>query len=174
MSGKFILKIEFADALKASPEDHTPDYDFKADDVNSLLRDICEILHNQDIGFVVSGFGQDWPVDVNTDLLVILEQINDCLKEIDFAKFDFCLDFYEQGIERRLNFSDHNADTVKVICESDTDWEPNPSEILIDKHSIAMMLNKLKSDFILSARTVCPKLSCHAWFDNWARQSNQH
>lgn len=170
MKDKFTIEIHSGDALVASPEGQMTDGEF--DDVNGLLGEICEVLRLQGVSFVVSGFGQDWPVDVDTDLLVVLEQINDCLQEIDSGKFNFCLDFYEQGIERRLYFSEFDINTLKVVCESDSNWEPSSPEISVSKEYVALMLNELKLDFVVLARTICPRLSSHALFDAWVGLPN--
>lgn len=174
MGETFTLKIESGDVFGVSSDDHLPDYDPELDDLGGLLGDVCEILQNSNVKFVVSGFGQGWSVDVNTDLLVVMEQINSCLQQIDVAKFDFCLEFYEQGVERRLIFSESDNEQVKVLCESDTDWVPCPVEIFVDRETIALMLSRLKSDFVSLAKNICPKLSSHDWFDNWAKEPARH
>lgn len=69
--------------------------------------------------FVVSGFGQEkWPVSVDTDLPIFLEQLPDLLKSIESRK-NFRLDFYEQGVERYLSFILSDAE-YSISCISFT------------------------------------------------------
>ena len=71
----------------------------------SVLQDICELLEEEGtISFFVSGFGDpNWPLDIATDLCVILEQLPLALTKLANETGEFELDFYEQGVERRLN-----------------------------------------------------------------------
>jgi hypothetical protein len=76
-------------------------YDPELDNITSVLTDICEALAEEgSVRFVVDGFGQDpWPVDVRTDLPVVIEQVPAVLKALR-SGFSTSLGFYEQGIQR--------------------------------------------------------------------------
>jgi len=63
--------------LSNRPHDPFPTrkYHPELDDVRSILNDVCDWLQPH-ARFTVSGFGQaQWPVDVRTDLCVLLEQL---------------------------------------------------------------------------------------------------
>ncbi len=143
-------------------------YDSEYDDINTLLADICDALSESEVvEFLVSGFGQNnWPVDVATDMLCVVEQLNDILEKISVGRFDFYLDFYEQGMERKLEFRSL-ANTVEVKCFSDTTWEPNVANVCLDKAQVRDMFFNLKLTFCSVAKIVCPLFCSHSWFSEW-------
>ena len=76
----------------------TRTYHLELDDVRSILNDVCDWLQPH-ARFIVSGFGQArWPVDVRTDLCVLLEQLPSALLALA-SDAPFEIDFYEQGIQ---------------------------------------------------------------------------
>ena len=84
-----------------SPDFSTRTYDPNDDDVRSILMDVCRAI-GQRGEFVVSGFGQNsWPVDVQTDLPVFLEQLPSALLAVSKCAMAE-IDFYEQGVERSI------------------------------------------------------------------------
>lgn len=151
-------------------QDHEPNYDEQSDDVNSILNDICEVMSETNLViFVVNGFGQrGWPVDVSTDLATILEQVPFALNSIINENYIFELDFYEQGIQRRLLFSlVETGDVVRVDCISGTHWTPNPSMIFLEKLFVKKSLFDLYYSFCHFSQNMFPKLSSHKWFVDW-------
>lgn len=147
-------------------------YNEEEDDVTTLISDICETLDKSGkVYFRVSGFGQDlWRVDVRTDLPVLLEQLPEA---IDAATNEigssFTLDFYEQGIERRLVFTP-DGDEFVVRCESDTDWQPDPEEEKIKATRVRKMLLAIRDRFLTVARTAAPEIYKHEWLHDWAKR----
>lgn len=143
-------------------------YNEEMDDVTTLFTDICEALAEAEIAwFRVSGFGQDlWKVDVRTDLPVLLEQLPEAIAAAA-AGSSFILDFYEQGIERRLVFIPNGNEFV-VRCESDTDWRPDPEEEKIKAATVQEMLLAIRDRFLGVVRTTAPALYKHTWLDDWA------
>lgn len=88
-------------------------YDESLDDIRSILSDLCRALE-QEGELSVSGFGQDrWPVDVGTDLLILLEQLPALLRCLSCGK-PAALEFYEQGIERNLLFTPAGDRNVSI------------------------------------------------------------
>jgi hypothetical protein len=162
------LKIEFPQLYKE------PSYSEEDNNVGSIINDICDILQEIKVAdFIVSGFGDSkWPVDVRTDLSVILSQVSEVLEAINSSN-DFDLDFFEQGVERYLSFTD-KGNTFLVTCRSFTSrWEPKPNQISLDKRVFTKMIIDLKIEFCHAAKTICPKLSSHPWFFNWCRFDKQ-
>jgi hypothetical protein len=95
-------------------------YDAELDDVRSIFSDICQFI-DRNGEFIVSGFGQErWPVDVVTDLPVLLEQMPSIVSAMRDGKATE-LDFYEQGIERSISFSPSSSGYL-ATCTSQTDW----------------------------------------------------
>ena len=150
------------------------EYDEELDDINSLLMDLCEIIQDtQEVQFVVSGFGQDfWSVDVWVDLATILEQlpsIFDCIRSKEKV---FELDFYEQGVQRRLICEKMKSD-YHIKYYSSTNWIPNPSLIVIDCKDLESQLINLQKDFVSISTTLYPQLSTNLWFIDWKNTSNR-
>lgn len=116
------------------------------------ISDLCERLTDLNaITFRVSGFGQKcWPVDTRIDLPVFLEQLTHAIKFLN-DKQSFAINFYEQGIERSIEFEFIKSCT-KIKCTSGTKWTPNPKEYYINTEIIKKQLIKIeeKIDFILS------------------------
>lgn len=91
------------------------------EDVQEIMSLLCEKLENFSLArFRVEGFGETaWPVDVSTDFLAVLEQLPDLIKFLNIDTDEssvFYLDFYEQGIQRRLVFR-KNEGLVTVACQ---------------------------------------------------------
>ncbi|AFZ10680.1 hypothetical protein Osc7112_6546 (plasmid) [Oscillatoria nigro-viridis PCC 7112] len=167
------LRLQIIGNLVHFPQlDREPDYDYQYDNVVSAIMDLCDVLEETNIfQFQVSGFGQErWPVDVRTDLSTILEQIPQILHSIACANYPFQLDFYEQGVERQLNFEE--ADTcIKISCYSGTFWEPNPSACFVRESDILMQLYNLRDSFVEAVKIVCPKLASSELFAIWCKNS---
>ncbi len=156
------LNIEFPQLDKEA------NYSEEEDNVESIISDICDILQEMKVAdFIVSGFGDDkWPVDVRTDLSVILSQVSEVLKAINSSK-NFVLDFFEQGVERYLSFTDKGNTFLVTCCSFRSHWEPEPNQICLDKRIFTQMIIDLKIEFCNASKMICPKLSNHPWFFNW-------
>jgi hypothetical protein len=136
------------------------EYDAELDDGSSVIADICEVFENTDnIRFIVSGFCNDpWPVDCRVDLPVIIEQLPDILRKMNEDDFNFILDFYEQGIEREINFKS-NHDNVILECISRNNWVPKPNIIIMSKDEVKQMIDKFYKEFLSISKFVCDDLS---------------
>ena len=166
----FDMKLIVLSEYKVNKRTNTElkEYDLMLDDGRSVIADICEIFHeSKKIKFHVSGFGQDsWPVDCLYDLTSIIEQIPRILKDIAEDESNFILDFYEQGIERTINFN-LIEDNYILTCESNTDWNPIPQVITIKKQKIEIMLEQLVKYFLEYAGALCPFLSKQPLLVEW-------
>ena len=128
---------------------------------------ICDHLEDTNlIHFNVSGFGQKhWPVDVRTDLSTILTQVEDSFIALGEKK-NFDLFFYEQGIERNLQFKWESC-IYRVHCQSLSDWEPNPINEYLSHKEIRQQLTDLVNDFTRATYRVFPNIGDLPAFVDW-------
>ncbi|MBP2114941.1 hypothetical protein J2Z70_005125 [Paenibacillus silagei] len=80
--------------------------------------------------------------------------------------YSFELDFFEQGIERRLLFED-DMDFIKITCSSRTDWLPKPSSIVMTKAEISNMFEALYQTFVELGSVICEGLVNHFLLKDW-------
>jgi hypothetical protein len=156
---------------------HVPDVESESsfapdpDDLDSetaALIEVCSALASiEGVEFIVSGFGQKrWPVDVETDLAVFLEQLPEVMSWLRSPSGTTEIDFYEQGVERILYFFAVPG-AVGIRCESKTQWRPNPSEIVMSREVVVTMLTDVRDNFIAAAKRFCPTISRDAMFRAW-------
>ncbi|OGB33215.1 MAG: hypothetical protein A3F78_08610 [Burkholderiales bacterium RIFCSPLOWO2_12_FULL_61_40] len=153
--------------VKGTPDFPSRTYDLNEDDVRSILMDVCRAIGPRG-EFVVSGFGQErWPVDVETDLPVFLEQLPSALRAVSEG-VTADLDFYEQGIERSIVLEPAN-DKYMATCTSRTDWQPTPvvEEMLVQE--LEEMLLAVREEFMLALVSMAPDLARHPWIRQWLK-----
>jgi hypothetical protein len=142
-----------------------PNYDYNLDDSESVLRDICEIISDTDkVHFCVSAFNMDWPVDIETDLLIVISQIPAIIIKLKQNE-ETQLDFYEQGIERSIKFQPQGEDIVISCFDLMGDRLSPPEQY--DKSEIIKQLVILVQDFIDIASKICPAYLKHPLLKNW-------
>jgi hypothetical protein len=139
------------------------------DDVRSILIDLCEALAgDSSTRFSVSGFGQErWPVDVRTDLAVLLEQLPAALDSLQSGS-PFLLDFYEQGLERTIYLEPH-GDRYLARCESHTSWHPDPAVEAIGRPELTEMLATPLNEIMNLLKKAAPGIAAHPWIVAWAK-----
>ncbi|AFY61913.1 hypothetical protein [Synechococcus sp. PCC 6312] len=167
------LTIEISKDLEDFVQvDQSLSHNDQDNDINATIQELCEIFEDTGaIKFRVSGFGQDiWPVDVATDLASILEQIPESIYSLDQGNYPFSLDFYEQGIQRRLDFNENNG-LIKISCYSGTSWTPHPASILMTKEDILLQLLNIKENFLQLVNKVAPNLLSSNLFTEWRNAS---
>lgn len=151
------------------PETPSPvrNYDNQLDSITSILGDICESLEEgRSVRFLVAGFGEDaWPVDVHTDLAVVIEQVPNALKQLQDGT-EAVIGFYEQGIEREVSVVPHGSEAV-LACRGLGGFAPNPSVVRMPLADVIVMLQTLLRDFSRAAHVRCPDLVAHPWFSEW-------
>jgi hypothetical protein len=136
------------------------------DHIMSLVDDLCAAMEKADVRFVVSGFGQDgWPVDVSTDLAVVIVQVPGVLDALR-RRAPCELGFYEQGVERTLYLTP-TASHVEIVCASATLWQPSPAIVRMRYSELARMLTGLLARFVELARAVSTEWTAHPLFVAW-------
>ncbi|MUL36521.1 hypothetical protein [Gloeocapsopsis dulcis] len=152
----------------------------EVEDVIEILFVLCKELEESNlVRFRVEGFGKmPWPVDVRTDFEIVLEQLPDLIKFLDTTEaITGYLDFYEQGIERRLVFN-KVGDLVKINCqpfpvinkpsdEPGDSWGQDIQEEPIDITHLKQMICDLIRSFVLIANELCPIWTSHELFQEW-------
>lgn len=133
--------------------------------VISMICDIFEI--SGAVTFKASGFGQnEWPVDCRIDLATVMEQVPEILKKIELNQYDFILDFYEQGMERQVAFS-QDKDAVKLTCSSRTHWTSDPIFIHMKKEQISRIFEDLYNRFLEIGEILCSDLIHDPMLKEW-------
>lgn len=146
------LRFEICTSDSHRPGEFKFDLDTPVDDHRSILAALCDEL-SQYIDFRVSGFGQSrWPVDVETDLPIFLEQLPGAIMKANTGH-EFEIDFYEQGLERRLEFIPDGS-SFHVTCASGTDWRPDPLFQEIDRLDLIAILRLPLRQFIEAVESV--------------------
>lgn len=137
-----------------------------SDDYESLTMDACQLLSVTDARFAVAGFGQEeWPVNVSYDLSSVVEQLPEAINSLKSGR---CaeIDFYGQGIERRLTFVPM-GDVTEIRCTSGTSWRPDPDVEVLSRTAALELLTRLASDFGAALRRAAPELAMRTPFANW-------
>ena len=140
-------------------------YNPEVDDIRSILADICQFIDNI-CHFKISGFGQNsWPVTMNTDLPVLLEQLPKVLKAVSLGNSTE-IAFYEQGIERIIVL--HSIeDFYELSCLSQTNWQPDPKVEHINTINLIEMIANFLEKFTHLVCSIAPQLAKHQWFKDW-------
>lgn len=143
------------------------------DDYRSILSEVCRQLEETGaISFVVQGFGEmKWRVDVATDLVVILEQLPALFSWASEPEPGsvFNLDFYEQGVERRLVLSP-SEENIRVegipVNTGKNRWNPEINTEMIPKITLKIQITKLTTTFLKVAEEICPTSANHPWLSS--------
>jgi hypothetical protein len=140
-------------------------YDPEFDDIRSILVDVCQFIGKEGL-FRISGFGEtNWPVTLDSDLPVFLEQLPGVLRDVFGAKLTE-IDFYEQGIERTVILNPVE-NFYELSCTSQTHWQPSPKVERISQVDLKQMLAKALETFINLVRMIAPDLEQHPWLQDW-------
>ena len=173
----FLMKLEICGELREFPElDREPDYDEEDDGIVGVIMDLCKILSETNcVKFTVSGFGQNnWPVNIKTDMSIILEELPIVIKSLSKGLYPFSLAFCEQGPPRDLVFEGRDNDLVTITCKTWTDdWTGiSPTTIKVNYEDIEHQLVTLKNSFIDIVSIVIPKLASSELFKLWCASSD--
>jgi hypothetical protein len=145
--------------------------DMTLDDVRSILYGFCQSFDARS-RFSVSGFGQEtWPVDVQTDLPILLEQLPESIAALHNLAA-ITIDFYEQGIERKLMFKP-SADNYEVTCSSATAWRPDPMLETIARHDLILMFTQVLGEFLRAMAESSPETADNRLVIDWLSPAKQ-
>lgn len=138
------------------------------DDRNGLISSLCEELEASDLlRFEISGFGQEpWFVTVETDLPILLEQLPDVRDDLLSGRA-FEIDFYEQGLERKLCFEPKEGEFL-VSCISGTNWVPEPSQERVSKEELVGAFQKVREAFLSCLRIEDFQGEAKRWIGEWS------
>jgi len=164
----FSMKLVGSVPVTYAPRD-LPELHELFDNYTSIFSEVCDLLSDIDtVSFVVQGFGESkWRVDVWLDLQTILEQLPDLYvwtSEIYAGSFN--LDFYEQGIERRLVMSHSGEDVIIYgvpLHSMQPQWKPSVNPELLTRRELRVQVRELVTAFLKLARDVCPASVEHPW-----------
>jgi hypothetical protein len=147
------------------------DYDPENDNIVSLLCDVCHSLHESgQVHFDVTGFGDLWPVDVFTELCIVMEQLPDAIRQLN-AGAEGVLDFFEQGVERVVTMS-QKGEQIELRCRSKhARWQPSPAVQMAPAPDVLNMLQELLRGFVDLVAARRPDVRSHPWFEEWLRGS---
>ena len=125
-------------------------YDDEYDNEISVLTDICtELSKNKLNQFKIQAFSNElWPVDIETDLVVLLEQFPVCIREINLVS-DSSIDLYEQGISREILLKFNQGNYNCYGKSHDGIWVPSYAENISQTDLLKMLKTFL--DHFLSA-----------------------
>lgn len=142
-------------------------YDEELDDITSIFHDVCTCVA-QDVKFLVGGFGiENWPVDVQFDLPIVLEQLPDVITALRSHERTE-IDFFEQGIQKTVVLEPTDIN-YRVICFDKRSGGFLPERLYISKEDLTATLVKLVSDFLAIVSAAAPELLNHAWLQAWAQ-----
>lgn len=160
----YLLVNEGFDEL--STDDSSENLSNHEAELELFMDKLCDRISSTNLVFFkVGGFGEDnWKTDVRTDLPVILNQFPSFLLNLKERR-NASLDFYEQGLQRMLNFSRHDH-MLKIECLSYSMWTPNPTIIEIDADAGEKLFFDFIKKFIYVVKSKFPVFYRHKIFQS--------
>lgn len=167
----FNIELDFKENSSITEFDYSFDYinDSEGYDFDSLIVDICNIFYDSEkIYFKIGGFGEtDWGADCKTDLPCVLEQMDVILQGIK-NKEKFEIDFYEQGMERTLEFL-FDERNVSIKCSCYINWIPQPPIVFMSYDAVYKLFIKLYNNFLECINMIIPKIQEIKLFKDWIK-----
>jgi hypothetical protein len=114
----------------------------------SVLVDICRIISENKVNkFKFIAFSDtEWPVDIETDLSIFMEQLPSCIREISNDE-NASIYLYEQGINREIFFENQGNIYRCYALGYEDNWKSMYDEYLT-KIDLLNILNNVLSNFI--------------------------
>ena len=150
-------------------EQQLPPMDPRFDHYLSVIDAVCDMLQDTgSVSFLTRGFGEDeWWTDVRTDLATILEQLPDLLTWLDIeGREGFDLDFYEQGMSRRLSMKREGIEIRiegRSLAPHSEPWTPAIGHETLHVDTLRANIEELISTFLTLAGSICPDAATHPW-----------
>jgi hypothetical protein len=147
--------------------------DYELETAEAQLMTACEFIADArvaDFRLLCCG-EQPWPVDVRTDLAILLEQLPGLLLALAERAPSFQLRMYEQGIETVLAFTRMEG-MLRIHCEPLLAGGENRfgahDEVLAVEALVRAVAGVL-SNFIECCERVCPQLLMRAELNEWRK-----
>jgi hypothetical protein len=156
----FLMKISGCIPDDFDPRDFQP-IELDCNNFLSIVGHVTTILEELGtVSFLVEGFGDDrWPVDVGTDLCVVLEQLPDLWAWLsEDRKECFELDFFEQGMARKLVLVPSKGNLAAWGMPSYITADPWNPEVWVEVMSrdyLREQVRDLWAGFVAFAESVC-------------------
>jgi len=145
-------------------------YDGALDNVSSILHDISDTLEESSSAeFSVSGFDENWPVDVRTDFCTFLEGLPTAIAAIKSAA-PFTIEFYEQGVERIIHFKPEGKNYT-AHCTHMWGGKLTPVVETIDSSELLKMLCGIRDDLMNYLEKEAPRIATHPWLVDFFRET---
>ncbi|HVJ62690.1 MAG TPA: hypothetical protein VM555_08250 [Tahibacter sp.] len=161
------FELKFSDLSVAGPV--KMEFDPEFDNIVSILNGTCDALEGTGT-FVIEGFGRGiWPTDLYSDLCIFLEHLPVALIAIE-SKKDFVIEFYEQGLELRLEFF-VEGDRYIARCapmHGVLENSVRPTET-IDTKTIHQMFRGVMDEFLRVVRQLYPWLLDNPCVRGWLK-----
>lgn len=141
------------------------------EDGRAIIEDICEYFEDtKKVLFQIYGLDNiKWKVDCHFDLVVVIEQLPEIISKIRKGNYNFKLDFYEQGIERLLVFSNNNNANEVILKDINKVNKNEIKETYIKKEKIFEIFNNLYNNFLLYSEVLCSDLSNNKLLKSWMK-----
>jgi hypothetical protein len=101
--------------------------------------------------------------------LTVIEQIPDLFKFLDSELSTAYLEFYEQGIQRKITFR-KEENLIRINCygsKPEATWGKDIEEKPIEKTYLKTMICELIKSFVAISNELCPTLTSHRCFQEW-------
>jgi hypothetical protein len=141
------------------------------DQLTAVFHEQCASLAASGAArFLVGGFGQTaWPVDVETDLAVVIEQLPSVILSL-CASEPFELAFYEQGLERYLNGRRQGQHVVLECLSLSPAWAPDPQVETVLASEALQMFELLRDNYLRAVESQCASTLSDPVFLRWRRR----
>jgi hypothetical protein len=154
----FIIELKYKNQLHTANLKPICSGDVEYECVEELVINVCDRLEHEDImTFAVKGFELDWPVDIETDLAIVIPQLPPAIAALKKAG-PFTIQFCGQGIEKVLQFSSH-GDDIHIHCKALIGNTTSPVVEIVSKIHIEDSLTQMFVDFIELGNQYYPDLA---------------
>jgi hypothetical protein len=161
--------------VRALTPERAPSFDPNLDNVISLFHEVCgQWAASGAVAFHAGVLHEDWPVDVRTDLPVILDQLPSAVSTL-LRGGAGSLEFFEQGVSRMIRWGIAEGGRVDVECV-DIGHTASPKDTVrgeMDAGTLLDMLGQVRADFLRLVALQYPALDAEAplvatWLRHWS------
>lgn len=147
--------------------------EYEYEDIDSIIIDICSYVEeNSLMSLEISGFGSDdWRCNCKFELPCILEQMVDILTSF-IKKSEFKIDFYEQGMERKLKYKFDKSEII-IACESYDKWKSNNEVYRIKYNEVFNCFREIFKNTVFIVEKFAPEIRENKIFLKWSYECNK-